>query len=105
MDDCIILGRNKLSIDRFIATLKHGPEKFAFTDEGSIDKYLGVNIERLPENEGFTMSQPHLIQRILKMVRIDLRMANSRPTPVVGPLLSQSKSQARLELQDCDRNA
>jgi len=91
VDDCIILGKDNLSIDRFIATLTYGPEKFAFTDEGSIDKYLGVNIEKLPGNDGFTMSQPHLIQRILEAARIDLRMTNSRPTPVVGPLLSRDE--------------
>ena len=91
VDDCIILGKDNLSIDRFIATLTYGPEKFAFTDEGSIDKYLGVNIERLPGNDGFMMSQPHLIQRIIDTVRIDLRMTNSQPTPVVGPLLSRDE--------------
>ena len=91
VDDCIILGRDNISIDRFIQTLTQGPEKFAFTDEGSIDKYLGVNIERLPDNNGFTVSQPHLIQRILEAAHIDLRMTNSRPTPVVGPLLSRDE--------------
>ena len=44
VDDCIILSRDALSIDNFIATLTHGPEKFAFTDEGKLDKYLGVEI-------------------------------------------------------------
>eukprot|EP00985_Skeletonema_marinoi_P008914 scaffold4076_cov147-Skeletonema_marinoi.AAC.1 len=81
VDDCIIIGQDNLSIDLFIESLTHGPEKFAFTDEGSIDKYLGVNIERLPENDGFTISQPHLIQRILEAAQIDLRMTNSRLTP------------------------
>ena len=91
VDDCIIIAPDKLSIDRFINSLTHGPEKFAFTDEGSIDKYLGVNIERLTDNGGFAMSQPHLIQRILEAAQIDLRMTNSRPTPVVGPLLSRDE--------------
>ena len=91
VDDCIILSRDQKSIDMFINTLKYGPEKFAFTDEGSLDKYLGVEIERLSDKTGFTMTQPFLIQRILEAAKIDSRMTNSRPTPVVGPLLSKDE--------------
>lgn len=56
-----------------------------------MDKYLGVDIERLPDNSGFAMSQPHLIERILRAVNIDLKMANNRSTPVAGPLLSRDE--------------
>jgi hypothetical protein len=91
VDDCIILSRDKKSIADFIDTLTHGPEKFAFTDEGSIDKYLGVEIERLPDGSGFTMTQPFLIQRVLDAANIDMRMTNSRPTPAVLPLLSRDE--------------
>ena len=58
VDDCIILSGDKKSIAGFINTLTHGPEKFAFTDEGSIDKYLGIKIERLSDGSGFAMTQP-----------------------------------------------
>ena len=89
MDDCIILSRDKASIQLFIESLKHGPEKFIFTDEGSMDKYLGVDIERLSDDTGFKMTQPYLIERILAAANIDLRMTASRSTPVCGPLLSR----------------
>ena len=72
----------------FINTLKYGPEIFTFTDEGSLHQYLGVEIERLPDDTGFTMTQLLLIKRILEAANIDLRMTNSRPAPVVGPLPS-----------------
>ena len=75
----------------FINTLKYGPEKFAFTDEGSVDKYLGVEIERLPDDTGFPMTQPFLIKCILETANIDLRMTNSRPMPVIGSLLSRDE--------------
>jgi hypothetical protein len=91
VDDCIILARDKLSIDRFIASLDQGPEDFVFTDEGTIDQYLGVNIERLPDGTGFHLSQPHLIERILDAAHIDTRLTNARPTPVVGPLLTRDE--------------
>jgi hypothetical protein len=91
VDDCIILSRDQLSIQKFTDSLLHGPEKFAFTDEGSIDKYLGVNIEQLPDEAGFKMTQPHLIQRILEAANIDLSTTNSRPTPAVNPLLTRDE--------------
>ena len=53
IDDCIILSQDKKSIAIFIDTLMHGPERFAFTYEGSMDKYLSVDSERLPDNSGF----------------------------------------------------
>ena len=72
-------------------SLLHGPEKFEFTDEGSIDKYLGVNIEHLPDKSGFKMTQPYLIQRILEAANIDLSMTNSCPTPAINPLLTRDE--------------
>ena len=91
VDDCIILSRNKQSIDMFINTLTYGPEKFAFTDEGTLNQYLGVEIERLQDGNGFSMTQPFLIERILEAAHIDSRMTNSRPTPAVTPVLSKDE--------------
>ena len=73
VDDCIILSRDKISIELFIASLKHGLEGFDFTNEGTMDKYLGVNIERLKDNNGFTMSQPYLIERIMQAAHSSCR--------------------------------
>ena len=75
----------------FINTLKYGPERFAFTDEGSLHQYLGVEIERLPDDTGFTITQPFLIKRILEAANLDMRMTTSRPTLVFGPLLSRDE--------------
>ena len=79
------------SIDSFIVTLTHGPESSALTDEGSVGKYLGVEFSHLPDETGFTLTQPFLIQRIIEAANTDTRMANSRPTPVIGPLSSRDK--------------
>ena len=92
VDDCILLSPSKETIDNFILSLKDGPENFAFTDDGSLERYLGVEITRLPDDSGFTLTQPHLIERILQAAEIDLRMTNDRPTPVVGPLLSRDEN-------------
>ena len=54
-----------------------------------MNKYLVVDIERLPDNSGFSMTQPYLIKHILDTANIDLRMTKSRPNPDVGPLLTR----------------
>ena len=91
VDDCIILSRDKNSLEMFVETLRLGPEKFEFTDEGTLTKYLGIEIEKLPGWTGFTMTQPFLIERIINAVNIDTRMCKSRPTPAVCPLLSRDE--------------
>ncbi len=89
VNNCILIS-NKLSVlQTFIKSLTDGPEKFIFTDEGKLDKYLGVEIKKLDDAGGFLLTQPFLIERILEAAEFDTRMTNSRPTPVVGPLLSK----------------
>ena len=91
VDDCIVLSRSKTALTQFVTTLRFGPEKFDFTDEGSLSKYLGVEIEKLPSNGGFKMTQPFLIQRILEAADIDTRMTKSRSTPAISLLLSKDE--------------
>ena len=44
VDDCIVLSKTKSVIDDFIESLQSGKEKYIFTDNGDIDKYLGADI-------------------------------------------------------------
>ena len=46
VDECIVLSKTKSVIDNFIESLQYGKEKYILTDEGEIDKYLGVDIVR-----------------------------------------------------------
>ena len=34
VDDCILITKESSTMDSFIDSLKNGPEKFVFTDEG-----------------------------------------------------------------------
>jgi len=70
VDDCIILGKNMAVVDSVIQTLRDGQEDFELTDEGSIDKYLGVMTKDINENR-FEMSQPFLIRRIIQFLSLD----------------------------------
>ena len=42
VDDCIIVGNDMNAINAFIYSMQHGPENFVLTDEGNIDKFLGI---------------------------------------------------------------
>ena len=57
------------TLDQFIHSLANGIKKFEFTDEGAIDKYLGVEIEQLKAKE-FILRQPYLIRRILAALNV-----------------------------------
>ena len=65
-----------------------GGEKFRSTDEGSIDKYLGVNIEQL-DGGSFEMSQPFFIERITTLLGIENDHTGEKITPVDKPLLNK----------------
>ena len=87
VDDCIVISRRAGSIDKFIKSLKDGPEQFEFTEEGSLASYLGVKFIDFDNGEQFEMTQPFLIDRIINAMGVDNRMTNARPTPAVKPLL------------------
>ena len=86
VDDCIIFAKKKSQIDDFLESLKNGPEKFDFTDEGSISNYLGVEI--LKREDGIELHQPHLIDRIIQSVNFD-QYVNGKSTPVIKPNLTK----------------
>ena len=91
VDDCILISTKREMLDRFTDSLKNGIEKFEFTDEGPLDKYLGVEIEKLDRNE-FILRQPHLIQRTLELLGVSEDHYNKRDVPVIGPLLGRDES-------------
>jgi len=91
VDDCIILSKNKSVIDDFILSLKNGKEKYVLTDEGEIDKYLGVDIVKTKTS--VTMTQPYLIERCLEEMEITKDM-NIKKVPASKPLLHKDKEGA-----------
>ena len=48
--DCIIIDDSESRIDLSINSLKIGKEKYILTEEGLIDKFLGISISKLDEN-------------------------------------------------------
>ena len=93
VDDCIMFVKDIKVADTLVKSLQEGPEKFDFTDEGSVHNYLGVEIIDRPDihKKAFEMKQPYLIERILETVQIDSK-TNVKDTPVTKPLLTKDKS-------------
>ena len=60
VDDCIIISDSMMKIDYLIQTLQNGSENFVLTVEDTIDKFLGVNIERIDDSK-YELSQLFLI--------------------------------------------
>ena len=91
VDDCIIVGPSMKYIDYFVASMKYGSENFVLTDEGDINKFLGIEITQI-DKEGFKISQPFPIDRIISFLNIDtndfVMKTNAKSTSVGKPLLS-----------------
>ena len=57
------------------------------TDEGDVDKYLGVEIEQNKEDKSISSKQTFLIKRAIELA--GLRDSNQVGIPVVKPPLSK----------------
>ena len=88
VDGCLIIADEESKIDMLVKSLHGGKENFVFTDEGSIDKYLGVDINQL-DDSSFEMTQPFLIERVLSLLGISKRKTNEKCNPVGKPLLNK----------------
>ena len=82
------MSRNKSVIDDFISSLQNRKEKYILTDEGEIDKYLGVDI--IKSANLVTMKQPYLIERCLTEMGITDDV-NIKKVPASTPLLHKDK--------------
>ena len=67
LDDCIIVGPSMDRIDSFVKSTKTGKDNFVLTDEGDINKFLGIEITKLDEKR-FKVSQPFLIYKIVSIL-------------------------------------
>ena len=71
VDDCILILKEDFTIKEFIDSTKDNPEGFEFTEEGTMDAYLGVDIYPFKDRKIFTLSQPFLIDRIIQALDFD----------------------------------
>ena len=75
--------------------MKNGEKNFVLTDEGDINKFLGIEMTQL-DDKIFKISQPYLTDRIISFLNIDANDhnvdTNAKPTPVGKPLLHKDLS-------------
>ena len=87
VDDIIVINkRGSTAADDLIKALREGHENFDFTDDGNLEKYLGVDVKRHKDGR-IELTQKHLIQRLLEVIGMDPKTVNSRTTPAIKPLL------------------
>ena len=63
-DDCIVVGPSMNDINGFFASMNYGSENFVLTNEGDINKFLGIEITQI-DDKRFEISQPFPIDRII----------------------------------------
>ena len=86
VDNCLIFSRDKDKINQLIEKLKN-KEKLDLTDEGDVEKYLGVEIDLNKEDKSITFKQTFLIQRAIELA--GLSDSNQVDIPAVKPSLSK----------------
>ena len=87
VDDMIALSKDKNVLENMVKNLKS--KNFILTYEGSLDKYLGVDVKRKKDGS-LELVQLFLIERILTLLGTkDKSVHNTKPTPAVKPLLNK----------------
>ena len=51
LNDCILISDTKGTTSQFIFGLKNGIERLNLTDEGPLDKYLGIKLDNLSSED------------------------------------------------------
>jgi hypothetical protein len=82
-DDSILAGPDQSEIDQIIKEMKQ--VNLDITVEGDLQDFLGVNIEK--KSDGIHLTQPHLIDQILKDLRLDDDNVTTRSTPACSSRL------------------
>ena len=77
-DDSILAGPDLKEIDQAIKKMRKA--KLNITIEGDLEDFLGVNIDR-KEDGTIHLTQPHLIDSILRDLNLDGKGVNTKATP------------------------
>ena len=94
-DDSILAGPNKNEIDEIIEEIKRA--KLDITREGDIQDFLGINIQK-KKNGDIKLSQPHLIDQILKDLKMDKDELKMKDIPcMTSKILSSGKDSDKFD--------
>jgi hypothetical protein len=79
-DDSILAGPDENELDLLIARIKS--VGLDTTEEGEIEDFLGIHIDKIGENE-YHLSQPQLIDQILTDLHLQQDSVTAKTTPAV----------------------
>ena len=80
-DDSILAGPNREELEQVIEDIKKSG--LNITVEGDLQDFLGVRIDRM-EDGGISLTQPQLIDQILKDLRMDSEEVVEKDTPAMS---------------------
>ena len=98
VDDCLIFANEDNTVIELIAELKG---KFDITDEGdTVEEYLGVKIDHNKDGS-FRMYQPHLMERILKVIP-GMDKANKHIIPAATTAILTKDVSGKARQENCN---
>lgn len=80
-DDSILAGPDMQQLEQVVSDIRRAG--LAITEEGDLQDFLGVNISRRPDG-AIHLTQPHLIDQILKDLRLDDEKVKPKATPAAS---------------------
>jgi Reverse transcriptase (RNA-dependent DNA polymerase) len=83
-DDSILAGPERAEIDQVIKDIQAA--KLNITIEGDIQDFLGINIDR-KEDGSIHLTQPHLIDSIVKELRLDGEQTKTKAIPAKSTVI------------------
>ena len=92
-DDSILAGPDEKEINKIIKEMQ-SKAKLDITIEGDLADFLGVNIDR-KEDGSIHLTQPNLIQQILKDLRLDGEEIKPKSTPAASSKLLSRHSTSK----------
>jgi len=90
-DDSILVGPDDDELDAIVNDMQGAELKL--TVDGKIDDFLGVNIERREDGK-FVLTQPHLIDSILKDMRLHSDNVSVKTTPAAVSRILKRESRS-----------
>jgi len=91
-DDSLLAGPDQKELDRIIEDMKKAG--LAITMDGDIQDFLGVNVDRRQDGT-IKLSQPHLINQILKDLRLDGENVASKATPAASSCILRTHADSK----------
>ena len=94
VDDAIFISKNTQDVETIITGLRNAG--LDLEDRGSISDYLGINF-RHNKDGSFFMSQPYLIDQLIRNIGLKIQSPIYRPLPLSPPTsYSETKRQLRM---------